>query len=415
MIIKKINCPSCGSNSVFKLNETTLKCNYCQTEFIIDKNLNKNQPLKPIPYSNKTYGKLIFFMFGFFIFISMIIFILFVIKGQKRKTYTTNSDEYWKPSGTEALLPIHVENNDYVISLIKYHTSKLDSSIIRLKIIEPVSKNIIKDTVFFSGTWNKLTFKTNIQYFSSENLFYTIVNDTGFYVYDIPSLKLKNSHFSLSRNHKELAEGISNIQKDYYTDLIVFKDISNNPYYYDIKNDSMFTMDIYELRFRKNKFEESGVFFTQGEHPFLTYAVKQHNFYDKYTIPMSDTNYMKKQNELNFHKIKSVKLLSTKRFYQAKICGRYEGGLIFAYKETPKPGSTIYLSYVDKNGTFKWNHSDTLIQKYLDDGKNLKYFKPCIYKNKLILNIQNYPQILYCMDIEKGKPLWYFHSWMSFQ
>jgi hypothetical protein len=122
-------------------------------------------------------------------------------------------------------------------------------------------------------------------------------------VYDIPSLELKISHFSLSRKYKELAEGISNIQKDFYTDLIVFNDISNNPYYYDIKKDSIITMEIYDLRFRKKKFEESGVFFTQGEHPFLTYAVKQHNYYDQYTIPVSDTNYLKKQNELHYHKI----------------------------------------------------------------------------------------------------------------
>jgi hypothetical protein len=313
------------------------------------------------------------------------------------------------------MLPIQVEDNDYVVSFIKYQTSKLDTSIIRLKIIEPVSKNIIKDTVFFSGSWKKLTFKTNIQYFSSENLFYTIINDTGFYVYDIPSLKLKISHYSLTRKFKDLAEGISNIQKDYFTNYIVFKNIINNQYYYDIKKDSIITQETYEFQFRKNKFEETGVYFTQGEHPFLTFATRQHDIFNKYIIPISDTNYLKKRNELNYYKIKSVKLLSTKRFYQTKVCGRYEGGLVFAYKETPKPSSTIYLSYVDKNGIFKWNHSDTIIQKYLDGDNNLKYFHATILKNKMILNVQSYPQILYCMDIEKGKPLWYFPSFMLFQ
>jgi hypothetical protein len=414
MAIKKLQCNSCGSNSVFKLNDTTYKCNYCQTEFKIEKSNKQNPPLVPSNQSSKSFGKLIFFVFGFLTFIGMIIFFLFLKNSQISKPLS-NSNKYWNLSGNEAILPIKIKGNDYVLSLLKFQTPLLDSSIIRLKIIEPISKNIIKDTVFQSGSWHKLSFKTRIQYFSKENLFYTIINDTGFYVYDVPSLKLINSHYSISLKHKALYEGIANIRKDNYKNYIIFKDISDRNYYYDVKYDSLITSDEYDKRFKKCKFQESGVFFTHGEHPFLVFADKWYNFYDQYTIPISDTNNLKKVNELNFYKINSVKLLSTKRFYHVKICGRYNKGLIFAYKESVKPGTTIYLSYVDKNGEFKWKYTDSLLQKYLDGGDYIKFFQANRYENKLILYTESYPIIVYCFNIESGKPEWYFSSLMTLE
>lgn len=241
------------------------------------------------------------------------------------------------------------------------------------------------------------------------------MNDTGLYVYDMPTFTPVNSHNALIKKYKELTEGISKIKKDYYSDYLEIYDLADNLFYYDIKKDSLITADYYNKFIRRRKEEVSGIFFTYGEHPFLIFAHKIDDFYNKFTIPISDTHYLKKISELKFYQIKSVKLLSTKRFFYNKIFGRYKDGLIFAYKESAKPGSAIYISYADKNGQFKWNYSDTIIQKYLDDGKYLKHFKASVYGNKLILNIQSFPFLIYCMDIEKGTPLWYFHSSMLVQ
>ena len=49
---KKIECPSCGASSVFKLSNSEYKCNYCQTNFVVNDDIKIPKP-NPKPASIK--------------------------------------------------------------------------------------------------------------------------------------------------------------------------------------------------------------------------------------------------------------------------------------------------------------------------------------------------------------------------
>ncbi|MCX8079618.1 MAG: hypothetical protein N3F09_00100 [Bacteroidia bacterium] len=426
--VKKIQCPNCGSTSVFKKDNTHYKCNYCQSDFVVDKEPEDKEV--PHEYYNeiiiiekiqKQSKSKLFYIIGIsLLLLSSSLIILFFVKNKNKFNALSNFiNRTWKDNGTVIFFSSCVnDHKPYVVSVVNYQSQKLDSTWYELNVIDPNSKKIIKTLNLISGNWKELNTNNNIKFFSQGKYFVFIVEDSVFNVYEIPELLLKYSRKNLLETFPELKNQIFNTDYDYDKKIFIITNATDKKYFLDLTNGKLFTEKEYTKKYyeiQEVNEKKSRIYFTYGDNPFLVRAIiTRKALHNNHIVDISDTNEFKNPTTLNFYGIKSIQLASNKIFYRYRFCDYYKDGVLFVYKENITPDGKIFISYADNKGNIKWQINDTILQKYLNISDQISFFTHELSDNKLILHINSFPLIVYCINVDEGKREWFLYSTMSF-
>jgi hypothetical protein len=413
---KKIECQNCGASSVFKLSNNEYKCNYCQTNFVVNddtpqQNIFINKKPTVVVSPAKTKLVLVMVVLGIIISFSAGIF---AFLGNSTKNSTTTSSFFdmgnWqKPSQQNAFI-LKNTSSEFIALIDKYQTNKLDSAKYTISLINPKTKKIELSKIIISDTWKNLTFNSAPDFYFLNDLIYCISKDSGVIAFDPNSLKQTLFSTSLPLIFKELESGISSARVEYNTPVIKIKNNLGIDYFYNCTTKKLLT----EKEFRYNdrvKTEQTKVFFTGNENPFLILATKLCDSLDtEFKIYISDTSLIRKINlkKLKFNNIKSAQLISSKIYFKPQFFARYKNGIILAYKDNLAKNTNIKIQHINKEGNLIWENISPEINKYLKDENDIENCNSFMVGNSLFININSYPKKFMHIDALTGKIVWAF-------
>lgn len=412
---KKIECPSCGASSVFKLSEGEYKCNYCQTDFVLKENNSPKQNFEEI-WSTTTLKKTTtsktasIAIFAFVFFILMVISgVMFWVVKPKRKYIIHGGVElgynWQKPTIQDAFV---TENNldEFILVISKLQTNSLDSAIISASVFNPKNKKLITQKALFRNNWHDLTFGDVPNFNYLNGLVYCFFKDSGLIAFDPLSLKQKLSSKFLPQKFKELESGISSISKEYNEPVYRLKNNIGAEYFYNAQLDKLYNYDSYWNQ-KSAGTEQTKIFFTEHEHPFLVLATKDcDTLKPEYKIGIDDTsqiyNLNRPQNRV--YGIKKAKLFSKKIYCAPKFLSRFQNGIILVYKDDLSKKSRVKLAFINSEGKTVWETSE--LTDYFSTADGTANCFALVNKNKLYVNIQSYPKKFICLQAASGKVEW---------
>lgn len=414
---KKIECPSCGASSVFKLSNSEYKCNYCQTNFVVNddtpqQNIFINKKPTVVVGPAKTKLVLVMVVLGFIISFSAGIF-AFLSNSTKSSTLSTTSffdmGNWQKPSQQNAFI-LKNTSSEFIALIDKYQTNRLDSAKYTISLINPKTKNIELSKTLISDNWKNLTFNSAPDFYFLNDLIYCISKDSGVIAFDPTSLKQSLFSTSLPLTFKELESGISSTRVEYNIPVIKIKNNLGIDYFYNCSTKKLLTEKEYRYNDRV-KIEQTKVFFTGNENPFLLIATKLCDTLDsEYKIYISDTALLRKINlkKLKFNNLKSAQLISTKIYFKPQFFARYKNGIILAYKDNLAKTTSIKIQYINKEGNLIWENTTPEINNYLKDENGIENCNGFMVGNSLFININSYPKKFINIDALTGKVVWAF-------
>ncbi len=418
--VKKIQCTGCGATSVFKTNDGAYKCNYCQTNFVLQ-NKDEYSNVEPaytfdtetIIKKNKTLKKVIIsIIFTFAIITTSTTFLLSFFENTSKtivkslKNYTSN----WQ----EPYIEKTFFYDDKHIGIIgKSQTGSLDSAVYFISTFDLSSKKNVNKKVIYIGSWHYLTFKNIPEFYYLNNLIYCFDKDSGLIAFNPKTFKQTLYSTNFKNNFEVLKNGISKIYKANEEDYFVIENINNDSYYYNVSTNELMSSEDFRKNKKSEQTEISTVFFTQNEHPMLVYATIKSNLSDiKYKIPLSDTNSINKIEKMRSkpHGIKSIKLVDRKNYCNPTFLCRYNEGIILKYSKNISPSSEIIISYINKQGVTEWEKSDKDLQSIFKSEERV-YSSSCyILNDKLFVTIQSSPRKFVCIDTKTGEIIWQYSS-----
>jgi outer membrane protein assembly factor BamB len=414
-VTKKIECPSCGASSVFKLNEREYKCNYCQTTFVIKEPVSPKQPLVEVwttaeaneSKHKNSYNALILALV-FFILIGISGVMFFLVKPQRKYIIHGGvelSAKWQKPSIQDAFIAV-TKTSESIIVISKLQTNTLDSARISASVYNPSTKKIVIEKDLFYDNWQALTFGDVPNFNYLNGLIYCISKDSGLIAFDPLSLKQKVGSNFLPLKFKELESGISSISKEYNEPVYRLKNNLGVEYFYNVQTDKLYNYDAYWNQ-KAATIEQTKVFFTEHEHPFLVLATKNcDTLKPEFKIGIDDTSYIDKLNrpQNRVYGIKKARLVSNKVYCAPKFLSRFQNGIVLAFKDDLSKKTEVKVAYINSNGKTDWETTElSEFFKSADGTANCFTFKN---EDKLYVSIQSYPKKFFCLDPASGKVLW---------
>ncbi len=416
----KIICPSCGANSVFKLNETEYKCNYCQTIFLLNNTNKQDNIFKSIsvniPESTKINTKpinkigCIFTVVGFVISISFSIGIfLFVGENSNKVDSIYKSKGDWQEPTIDKQLVCYEKGKPYIVAVLKSQTNKLDSAQLSLISYDPTNKRILNKKLIFKDNWHDLTFENNFNFFYANDLFYCTDNDSGLIAFKPNSLNQVIFSKTLLKKFPELKDGISKCEKQYDLPIVNITTNIGTNYFYNLNTDELIPQNDYSYFKKVNTKVISTVFFTEDENPYLVLATKTINEHKiENNLYLSDTANINKisHSKNKPYGIQSIKLLSNKIYFKPQIYGRYNDGLVFCYKQNLAKTAKAVLTYIDKNGKVIWENNSKELKNLLLSNGEFNNTISLIKKDFLYLTVNKSPTLNVCFNLINGEIIW---------
>lgn len=412
---KKIECPSCGASNVFKLNETEYKCNYCQTSFVLKDTHSPKQPIVEVwsatkakdSKNTKSYNVIVL-AFVFFVLMGISGVMFFLVKPTRKYVIHGGvelSSKWQKPSVQDAFIAT-TNSSEFIIVISKLQTNTLDSARISAGVYNPSTKKLIIEKDLFYDNWQALTFGDVPNFNHLNGLIYCFSKDSGLIAFDPISLKQKISSNFLPLKFKELSSGISSISKEYSEPVYRLKNNVGEEYFYNSLTEKLYTYDAY-WNIKGQSIEQTMVFFTEHENPFLVLATKGcDTLKPEFKIGIDDTSYIQNLNrpQNRMYGIKKAKLISNKIYCAPKFLSRFQNGIVLAYKDDLSKKSEVKVAYINSIGKTEWETAE--LTDYFRTNEGTANCFTYINKNKLYVSIQSYPKKFVCLDPASGKVLW---------
>lgn len=424
---RKIQCPSCGSNSTFKLPDGNYKCNYCQSNFVLDNHsdpgnfdriiINSVNASSSAP--TKTNRKSILYIaIGLFTMMSMGAgFFLFK---------TASSPGILKQPVSQSQRSVIEMTNAFVgsegavIWIIEGHKFDADSVWYEIFAVDPLT-NLVKGRQVFIKAFKantNLAFskKVGYQFWLFGDTAYTISDENGLAGYNIYSgLEEVNSKI-LSQKFPEFKDGI--LKSEYLSSEHLFKIATTNGDLF--KFDPLSQTVFYKKEGRaKKKLEEpvtTDLYLTDGLKHQLYKLTKRgegfplvaNGFLQESRIPQLVNSKAKVEDIFGN---KSIEKVSDKNYFRAQSLIRGEDqSLVVLYKTSLSDNAEVVLESVNAEGSTNWTLKDPLfasVQKaFASEDLGVEY---SYSKDLLILKLSPEGPEYMGIDIRTGKVLWRFN------
>lgn len=425
--VRKIQCPSCGSNSTFKLPDGNYKCNYCQSNFVLDSRNDVDDFVSSIVNSVngsslvpvKPTGKpILFAVIGLFAMMAMAGgFFLFktasspgivkqpVLQGQQSVIEMTKA---------------FVGSEGAIVWIVEEHKIDGDSVWYELFAVDPQT-NLIKGRQVFIKAFKlntNLAFdkKVGYQFWLFGDLVYTISDDNGLVGYNIYSGLEEINAKLLSQKFPEFKDGIlkseynssqnmftvTTITGDVFTfDPLLKKILSAQQNHKENSAQPSFTTELYlssGIKHQLYKFTKKSDGF-----PYL-----EGGFLDESKIALTKNSKMEIGDVFGN---KSIEKVSDRNYFRAQSLIRGEDqSLVMLYKTSLSDNAEVVLESVNAEGKTNWTLKEPLFagikKAFASDDLGVEYSHS---KGILILKLSSEGPQYMGIDIQTGKVIWQFN------
>lgn len=371
--VRKIQCPSCGSNSTYKLFDGSYKCNYCQGTFIVNEGHRQTQ--RPVPLNNagnQASGaitkKVVLIIAAAFIILAMTM-VGFLMTKQSTSYGVSGSD-----AEVPAKQAVIVNTTAFagakanVIWIVLEKPYSTDSLYYELLVVDPKSNVLMgKQLIGAPFSTNKgfdLSRVFGNRFLKFGDLAYAIVNDTALSAYDIYSGKQVLTNQSISEKIPGAASSI--LKVEYMASDKVFKVITTSGDILSFNPFSRAFVAASEAKSRKEEEVTKEVYLSDGLKHHLYLFTKRGNgfpiifgdFIQESRLPGADAPKTNNVKDIfgNIH----VEKLSEKNYFRAQPLLRDTmGNLLILYKTSLTEESPVILESVNKEGKANWSLQDT--------------------------------------------------------
>ncbi len=407
--VKKIQCPSCGASSVFKLNTEEYKCNYCQTNFVVDeKGLNTpNFQTAGIKPGLNKIGCIVAGIAAFvFIMIGVGVFLGVKKASSNKKSFSKMMESWNTPNVTR--YQVFVGSKGPVIwEIIEETTRKMDSAKHSIRIVDPYNNAIKVNNQYGETT----TWRDNINFYEKLDYDFLLVNDTlyngsnigGMQAFDLYSGKqlLDNSFFE--KKYPQLKTGIVKVRPQlYYSNFIISTNDGDDYYYYP------------ERHLLRNKSEEDDAYktdtltaqnfyFSEGKKANLYLAIKKED--RSKTSTLSDYYIEGYQKKDSYYKnyFKKLGKITDKTYPCAQRLISNKGAVVFAYLSDFSKNANLILEKIDEHGKTLWQNNDKELLSFIENFTSTNLYLKYSYNGSQIVVFGNSPYKSVGINLNTGK------------
>ncbi len=415
-----IQCSSCGSNSTFKISAGQYKCNYCQITFSVVENqtesneidlsefIKKNQLTRNEVINAKQKVKPILIIISVVISLFTAGIATAVFLRNKPLNETNFFNNKWQAPSLEKYAA-YVGTNGSVIWLIyKQQTNTLDSAKYTLRIINPITKQTIKEVVLAAMQWkNAFNWYKQFDYnfFPVKDILYAVSEINGLQGYNMYTGKLVIDKTTLQTDFTELKSGIIEVKNEAYKGRCVITNKEGDDYFYIFGLNSIQSSN--EVNRRKeygNDWREQ-IYATQTKKSKLYLINVSNNYFNGMYIQ----NYVVEDNLIsNSSKYyKNVKPLNDIIYPKAQPILRTDSNIVFFYATDFSKDAKGVLEYINNNGKSKWQLSDTLFNHLIKSSATDNFYLDFNYYGQtLVINFSDANYYSVGVNIITGKLLY---------
>lgn len=421
--IRKIQCPSCGSNSTYKLFDGNYKCNYCQSNFMV----NEGQQQRPaasnrapvsVPAANAK--KIVLLAAGVFVVMVMGMAGFYLTKTQTSADFP---EETMVPALQKQpeikMTKAFVGSEGSVVWIIYEQSRPGDSLYYELLAVDPQTnsvkgKQIIVPLFKSNGSFNLIQ-KLGYRFWQYDNLAYCISDDDGFVAYNIYTGKKEVSTALLTEKFPELRSGILKTEQDPSGNIFNVTTTTGDVFKFDPRSQTLITPPNPEKR--KEEPVTSELYLSDGlKHNLYLFTKRGSGFPIVFSSFVQESRLPKpggsKTNNVkdifgNIH----IERVSEKNYFRAQpLLKDTDRNLLVLYKTDLSEKSPVILESVNTEGKTNWSLKDT---SFLTIAKAISTEDlGCEYTfsgNTLIINLFKDGYQYIAIDIKTGKVLWRFN------
>lgn len=425
--VRKIQCPSCGSNSTFKLPDGNYKCNYCQSNFVLDNhsdggnfdrvivnsiNFSSPAPTKP------NRKPILFVAIGLFGMMAMAVGFFFIKLTSSPDTLSQAISQ--KQETVIEMTNAFVGSEGAVVWIIEKHKFDTDSVWYEIFAVDPQT-NLVKGRQVFIKAFqsnSNLAFdkKVGYQFWLFGDTAYTISDENGLVGYNIYSGLEEVNAKVLSQKFPEFKDGI--LKSEYLSSERLFKIATTNGdvFKFDPLSQTVFAKKEDRVKKKQEEPVTTDLYLTDGLKHQLYKLTKRgegfplvsNGFLQESRIPQLVNSKAKVEDIFGN---KAIEKVSDKNYFRAQSLIRGEDqSLVVLYKTSLSDNAEVVLESVNAEGKTNWTLKDSLfagVQKaFASEDLGVEY---SYSKDILILKLSPEGPEYMGIDIRTGKVLWRFN------
>lgn len=422
--VRKIQCPSCGSNSTYKLFDGSYKCNYCQGSFVVNEGQQQQRPA-PLnrPLSNPPAAatkKIIIAVVAAFMVMLTGIATLFIVKTQTSPDIPENYTEFAVKQPQIKNTLAFAGDAGSVVWIVSEKSCSADSLCYELLVVDP-QHNTIKGKQRIGVPFSAQQALTLDEVFGSRflkfgELVYSITNDTGLTAYDIYSGKPVLTSKSIAEKIPGSGSGSGILKVEYNASEKGFKltTTAGDVLLFDPLSQAF--IPAAKPKAKKEDVVSKELYLSDGlkHHLYLFtkrgdgFPILFGDFVQESRLPGPDAPKTNNVKDIfgNIH----IEKLSEKNYFRAKSLLRDpNGNLVVLYKTDLSETSPVILESVSKEGKTNWSLQDT---SFLSIGKAFASENlGCYYAfsgSTVIIGLDKGERQYMAIDLNTGKILWRF-------
>ena len=418
--VRKIQCPSCGSNSTYKLFDGSYKCNYCQGSFMVDE-VRQQRPAVQNTQSGASGAitkKVILAVVAAFMILAMAMVGFLVTKGSTSYNAAgVDADVPAKPAVIANTMAFAGARSNVIWIVLKKPYAR-DSFYYELLAVDPKNSFINGEQLIGApfGTHESVdpgqVFGN--QFFKFGDLAYTILNDTALRAYDIYSGEQVLTNKSLS---EKISGSVSSILKiEYSASEKRFKITTTAG---DVLSFDPLAQAFLPAVMPKSEKEEpvtTELYLSDGlkHHLYLFtkrgdgFPIVSGSFVQESRLPGPEAPKANNVKDIfgNLH----IEKVSEKNYFRAQpLLKDPRGNLLVLYKTDLSATAPVILESVSPQGKANWSLQDT---SFLSIGKAFASEDlGCYYTysdSTIIIGLDREERQYVAVDIATGKILWSF-------
>jgi hypothetical protein len=379
--VKKITCPSCGANSVFKVNAVEYKCNYCQTAFRLEPGSPHGPPdldqkfatLKELNAINPAQAKKVV-RIAAVVGLSIVLFIIgmaVAIFSAAEKTSNASASSSWQQPSLNMYVAFAGTKGAVIWELLEYSGTKLDSTKHLLRLIDAGTGAVLAEKPFGETT----TWKENFNFRKRFDPDFLLLRDTlyngsedgGLQAFDLYTGNKLLSNSDFAKKYPQLKTGITKVEARLYNQQFIFYTGSGDEYYYYPARNIFREKAQEDQAYRYDTVTRRNFYLSEGQKPSLYLITRQERIHERgiisrHTLEQYENGdrYLKKQ-------FKTYEKLGDKIYPCAQRLISTKDFLILAYLSDFSKKPQLLIEKINANGKSLWQNRDTALAAFISN------------------------------------------------
>ena len=422
--VRKIQCPSCGSNSTFKLFDGNYKCNYCQSNFMVNEgNTRRPAPVNPVtgnPSSAAAPVKVIALATGAFVVMGMVAAGFYLVSAKSSALSEITQQQPLSEQPTLKNSRAFAGSAGSVVWMITENHQSEDSLYDELLAYDPQNHNekgrLRIGKPFSKGNSLDLTKELGSRFRQYGDLAYAIREEKELMAYDIYTGKTRWNTASLAEAFPDLRPGILKVEERSSENFFEITTTAGDVFAFDPFSQTIMIASEKQKR-QKEETITKELYLSDGlKHHLYLFTKKGQGFpivfggfVQESRLPGPSAPKTNNVKDIfgNIH----IEQLSDKNYFRAQpLLKDGQGNLLILYKSDLSEGASVILERVNAEGKANWTLQDpsfAMIGKaFASENLGCEY---TVYENTLIITLSAGEQQYIAIDIQAGKVLWRFN------